>query len=98
MAERARYAVEQDDGARTHRVGALQQVLRGDTLEQDRRGVLEADCVRQAHQTFGRVEAPTRVTPQRAESIGDAIAHCDVGHCGADGGDAASPFKAQAVW
>jgi hypothetical protein len=97
LAEPTGDAVEQDDRARPHRVCALQQILRGDTLEQDGRGILKADAVRQAHQAFGRIEAPACIGAQRAEDVGNAIPDRDIGGGGADGRDTAGSLEADSA-
>lgn len=80
----ARRSVEQDRVARTDLVDALDEVLSGEALGEERRGRDVVDLVRDADQSLGREDASFGIGPRRefraARGIGHAIADPEPRH------------------
>lgn len=96
LADGARRAVQQDACAGPDGVGGVQQVVRGDALEQQRRRVLESECVGQLQQALGGVEPGAGIGAQRAGGIGDAVARRQSGDSRTQRGDHSGAFQAEA--
>ena len=75
-----------------HPVGAAQEILRGEALEEDRGGGLVVDKIRQLHEP-GRIHhAQLAIGAGRRAHIGDAIADAEFRDIRPDGLDHARGF------
>ncbi|MNQ74424.1 hypothetical protein D3C85_891790 [compost metagenome] len=88
--------MEQDGFAALEGEHLAQQVLHGQTLEHHRRGLLEADRLRQLDQLARRQHVQLAVGAQRPGSVGHAVADLELADLGADRFDDAGALVAQA--
>ena len=77
------------------RLGAAQQVLRGQALEHHGRASFKRNCVRQLAHALRRHDAHFAVTARRLAGVGGAVARLQVRDAFADGFDDARRFHAK---